>query len=620
MVNNNLLLPIWVPVVFAFGVFVFNGKKWLREIFAVLGTLIFLFITWNLFSIRAMDVYYRVPWAGFGMSFDLRLYSFSGFILLWLGIFTLIVTLFSTVKLVNHPRANLYYTYIFLTACFGSGAVLSNNFVLMVFFWEGLLLTLYGFICLGGENSYRTAVKSLIIVGLCDFSMILGIGIIWFLTGTFTMSKISLVPSGPAAAAFFLMMAGALGKAGAVPFHTWIPDAADDAPVTFMALIPASIDKLIGIYLLVRLCLDFFVLRLNDPFSITLMVIGGLTILITGFMAFIQDDFKRILSYSTVSQVGYMILGIGTFLPVGITGGLFLMLNHSIYESGLFLSAGSIEHKTGTTRLNKLGGLGKRMPVTAVCFIIFGLSISGIWPFNGFISKEMIIHSSINTGWTIFALSAYIGAILTVAYMLKAGHSIFFGPEPSGTKQVKESESLLLIPMIILAFLCILFGLDSKMPIKFSIAPILKSHFPLVNLNFYSHALSVFTPAAGITILCIIIAIAMYFLGWKKSGGKASVSSESLRYALIFKTLYDMAERKFFDIYEQGIVFLSALSEAVSIVFDRGMDYIYETAFVNTGKKITSLLKSAHNGKYANYLAWLIGGLFIVAWILILKF
>ncbi len=617
MLNNNIILPIWVPLIFAFIVFVFSGKKWVREVLAVLGTLMFLFITWGLFSIRGLDLYYRIPWAGFGINFDLRLYSFSGFILLWLGIFTFIVTLFSTVKLVNHPRANLYYTYIFLTASLASGVVLANNLVLLVFFWEGLLLTLYGFICLGGEASYRTAIKSLIIVGLCDFSMILGIGIIWFLTGTFTMSKISLIPSGLAAAAFFLMMVGALGKAGAVPFHTWIPDAADDAPVTFLALIPASIDKLIGIYLLVRICLGFFVLKLNDPLCITLMIIGALTLLITGFMAFIQKDLKRILSYSTVSQVGYMVLGIGTALPIGIAGGLFHMLNHSIYESGLFLSAGSIEHKTGTTKLEKLGGLAKQMPITAICFIIFAVSIAGIWPFNGFISKEMIIHGSMDTGWIIFAISAYVGVILTVLYMLKAGHSIFWGYKPAEIKHVRESESLLTIPMVILAFLCVLFGLDSSLPLKFSIIPVLKNHFQFANLNFYSHALSVFNAGAMISILCIVIAILFYFFSWKKTEEKAVLASDPLRNALIFKTIYDLAEKRFFDIYEQGIRFVIVLSESVSLVFDKGMNYVYETAFVNLGKKITSLLKSAHNGEYANYLTWLIVGLFIIAGILI---
>ncbi len=619
MLNNNLLVPIWAPIIFAFVVFVFSGKKWLREIFAVFGSVVFMLITWNLFTLRASDLYYKIPWAGFGMNFDLRLYSFSGFVLLWLGIFTFIVTLFSTVKLVNHPRANLYYMYIFLTACFGSGAVLSNNLILLIFFWEGLLLTLYGFISLGGEGSYKTAVKSLVIVGLCDFSMILGIGLIWFITGTFTMSNISIIPSGLAATAFFLMMVGALGKAGAVPFHTWIPDAATDAPVTFLALVPASIDKLIGIYLLVRICMNFFVLKFNDPFCITLMILGGLTILITGFMAFIQKEFKRILSYSTISQVGYMVLGIGTSLPIGIAGGIFHMLNHSIYESGLFLSAGSVEHKTGTTELKKLGGLAKQMPITAICFTIFALAISGIWPFNGFISKEMIIHSSIDTGYTIFAFSAYVGAILTILYLLKAGHSIFF-TRKSGLdtgKKVKESEGIMLIPMIILAFLCILFGLDSRIPLKFSIAPILKNHFSAVNLNFYSHALSVDNPVAIISILCIIIAVALYFYAWKGNEKKAYCSSESFRNALIFKTIYDWAENKVFDIYEQGIIFLSALSGAIAMVFDRGINYIYEDAFVIFGKKITYLLKKAHNGEYANYLAWLIGGLFIVAWILV---
>ena len=326
------------------------------------------------------------------------------------------------------PRIREYYGYLFLTAAMAAGAVLANNFVPLVFFWEGLLITLYALITIGGKELPPHRGQGFLIGGFCDFCMILGIAILWSQTGTLRMSDISVVPQGLTAVSFYLMMIGAIGKAGSMPFHTWIPDAAIDAPVAVMAFIPAALEKLLGIYLLARICLDFFKLEVNSPFSLVLMTIGALTIVLAVFMALIQKDLKKLLSYHAVSQVGYMMLGIGTAVPIGIAGGIFHMINHAMYKSGLFLAAGSVEQQTGTTELKKLGGLYRAMPLTALGFLVCAAAISGIWPLNGFVSKEMIFHGSYETGYTIFTIAAWLGAILTFASFLKAGHSVFFGP------------------------------------------------------------------------------------------------------------------------------------------------------------------------------------------------
>ena len=146
----------------------------------------------------------------------------------------------------------------------------------------------------------------------CDFCLILGIGILWSLTGTMTMTEISVKPEGLAAVSFILMMIGAIGKGGAMPFHTWIPDAAIDAPVSVMAFIPGAFEKLLGIYFLVRVTMDFFVIEMKSAMSLVLMIIGAVTIVLAVLMALIQKNLKRLLAYHAVSQVGYMILGIGT--------------------------------------------------------------------------------------------------------------------------------------------------------------------------------------------------------------------------------------------------------------------------------------------------------------------
>jgi len=614
MTPKILLLPILLPAVLAVVLLLLpRTLRLLRDALAVAGAAVLLYYGFVLFSLK--DLRFSVPWLGLGFDFDLRLYHFSSFILLALAGFLILITIYSTVKMKDAPRSREFMAYVFLTAAFANGAALANNFVPLLFFWEGLLITLYGLITIGGRPaSGRTAVKALLISGFCDFSLIMGIGLLWSTTGTLTMSDISVEPTGLAAVAFVLMMIGAAGKAGAMPFHTWIPDAAVDAPVAFMAFLPAALEKLLGIYLLARTSLDFFKIKPGSGLAVLLMIVGAVTIVLAVLMALVQKDLKRLLSYHAVSQVGYMILGIGTAIPVGIAGGIFHMINHAMYKSGLFLSAGSVEHRAGTTELKKLGGLGKEMPLTAFGFTVCALAISGVWPLNGFVSKEMVFHGALETGYTVFAIAAWIGAIFTFASFLKAGHSVFFGERTREVPEVKESQPAIYIPILVLAGLCILFGLYNKLPLTLFIQPILEGHVePGAHLDFTRHALSVFTPVALISIGCLVLAFLLHRHGYLKSGRKPYLASEPVHNLPVVHRLYDWAEARVFDPYEQGVKVLRGLSMVLFKAIDRPVDFIFEKVVTVTGEKFTGILKKAHNGHYANYLAWCLAGLIILA-------
>jgi len=612
MTPNTLLWPILLPAAVAvICLLIPKSVRFLREAIALIASAVVLYLGFVFFSVKNLE--YRMPWLGRGINFELRLYHFSSFILLGLAGFLFLITLYSTVKMARHPRIREYYAYVFLSAALANGAVLADNFVPFVFFWEGLLLTLYGLISIGGQKSNRTAVKAFIISGLCDFCMILGIGILWSLSGSLTISQISVKPEGLAVVAFIMMMIGAIGKAGAMPFHTWIPDAAIDAPVSFMAFMPAAFEKLLGIYLLARITLDLFPLEKGSALSIVLMTIGAVTIVCAVMMALIQKDFKRLLSYHAVSQVGYMILGIGTAIPIGIAGGIFHMINHAMYKCGLFLSAGSVEHRAGTTELQKLGGLAREMPLTAFGFSVCALAISGVWPLNGFVSKEMVFHGALETGYTIFAVAAWAGAIFTFASFLKAGHSVFFGPRTPAVPKVKESQAPVFTPILILALLCIIFGVFNKLPLTSFIQPILEGRAePGVSLDFSGHALSLFNPVAGISILCLFAALALHFYGWKRAGKKAVLASEPVHTFPVLKNIYALAEARVFDLYEQGVIFLRALSLALFKGIDRPIDFFFEKIVTKTGNAFSGVLRKAHSGHYANYLAWCLGGLLVI--------
>ncbi len=614
MTPKMLLLPILLPAVLA-AVFMLLPRtlKLLRDVLAVAGAGVLLYYAFVFFSVK--DLRYAVPWLIPGIDFDLRLYQFSAFILLALAGFLILITLYTTAKMKGAPREREFLAYVFLTAAFANGAALANNFVPLLFFWEGLLVTLYGMIALGGRvTSTRSAVKALIISGFCDFSMILGIAILWSLAGTATLSDISVEPTGLAAVAFVLMMIGAAGKAGAMPFHTWIPDAALDAPVTFMAFLPAAFEKLLGIYLLARISLDFFKIRPGSGLSILLMTVGAVTIVLAVLMALVQKDLKRLLSYHAISQVGYMVLGIGTAIPIGIAGGIFHMINHAMYKSGLFLSAGSVEHRAGTTELKKLGGIAREMPLTAAGFVVCALAISGVWPLNGFVSKEMVFHGALETHYTIFAIAAWIGAIFTFASFLKAGHSVFFGERSREVAAVRESPAPIVIPILTLAGLCILFGVYNKLPLTLFIQPILAGRAEAGgHLDFTAHALSVFTPVALISIGCLVLAFLLHRYGWLKGGRKAYLASEPVHNLPVMHQAFDLAEKRVFDPYEQGIKVLKGLSLVLFKAVDRPIDFVLEKVVTVTGEKFTGILKKAHNGHYANYLAWCLAGLIILA-------
>jgi formate hydrogenlyase subunit 3/multisubunit Na+/H+ antiporter MnhD subunit len=428
-----------------------------------------------------------------------------------------------------------------------------------------------------------------------------GIALAGHLAGTLTISKISLDIAGLGGLAFILLMIGAISKAGSMPFHSWIPDAALDAPLPFMAILPASLEKLLGIYFLARISLDMFKLNPHSWVSMVMMIVGALTILLAVMMALIQKDYKRLLSYHAISQVGYMILGIGTLVPVGIVGGLFHMINHAMYKSCLFLTGGSVEKQAGTTDLAKLGGLWKKMPVTFICFIIAAASISGVPPFNGFFSKELIYDGALERG-VIFYVAALLGSFLTAASFLKLGHSAYFGKLNKEHDGVKEAPIQMLLPMIVIAGLCVLFGLWNALPLNNLIQPILGSRLEGHNFSgFHFNPLLV-----GGTIVALLAALINHLIGTKISGSGLG-AADHIHHAPGLSKVYDKAEKRLFDPYDIVLKIVDRISK-IAWGIDRGIDSVYNVFSVNAAFAVSNVIRSVHNGNYARYIIWSLTG------------
>jgi len=609
MTEYGLLLPIVIPFVAGvLAVLIPNRIRGVKEAIALLATATTLALSITMFG---QNISWTAPWLGLGIDFSFRLYHFSAFILVAASAFSLLFVLYSCSFMQGKKYLNQYYCYLLITVAMTNGAVLANNLVLMLFFWEGLLLTLFGLIAIGRPGAFKTAIKAFIIVGISDLCLMMGIGLSGYLAGTFTMSKISLPVSSLGGLAFILMMIGAISKAGSVPFHTWIPDAAVDAPLPFMAFLPASLEKLLGIYLLARISLDIFRLDAGSWISTLLMAIGAITILLAVMMALVQKDYKRLLSYHAVSQVGYMILGIGTCLPIGIVGGLFHMINNALYKSCLFLTGGSVEKQTGTTDLAKLGGIWVKMPVTFLCFVITAVSISGVPPFNGFFSKELIYDASLERG-IVFYLAAILGTFFTAASFLKLGHAAFLGKISESNKNVRESSPAMLIPMIVIASVCVLFGVRNSLPINDLIKPIVGEQ------RLAGHDFAANTMLITVTVIVLIGALLHHLFAAKINGG-GYTASDHIRHAPMLERIYNGAEKRYFDPYDVGLKIVGGISR-VGWWIDRAIDWLYDGLSVRATCLFTNVIRRVHTGNYSLYVVWALVGVVLVVMMLLKAF
>jgi NADH-quinone oxidoreductase subunit L len=593
-----LLLPVLIPAVGGLAAFVTpKGQHNLLVAVSLAATAATTAVTALLFG-REMELAY--DWVGFGMAFEMKLYPLSWMILLTSAL-GLLAVLYSSVFMRERRHTRQFFGFLLLTLGFVNGAMLANNLVLMLFFWEGLLGMLFGLVMTGGSNSAPTATKALIINGVGDLCLIFGVCLTGWLAGSLSLDRIHLpITDFWSTTAFTLMMAGAVAKAGSMPFHSWIPDAALDAPTPFMAFLPAALEKALGIYLLARLNLEVFQVLPGSRVSIAMMTLGCVTIILMVLMALIQKDYKRLLSYHAISQVGYMILGLGTALPIGIVGGLFHMVNNAIYKSCLFYTAGSVERQVGTTDLERLSGLGRNMPVTCACFVVSALAIAGVPPLNGFFSKELVFDAALESN-VIFFIIAAVGAFFTAASFLKLGHTVFFDKPVKGLSGVKESPWPMLVPMVILAVTCVVFGVMNPLPLKGMIEPALGGHM--------EHSFSGLPHNWVLTAISAVILLAAYVhhLYGAKRSGRPLGAADHIHHAPGLRSVYDYAETGAMDPYRLGGSLLDSVS---SLLFgiDRAIDWLYVGLAAGLAGLAAGLLDRVHLGRHWLYVLWLLGG------------
>ncbi|MBU1874188.1 hypothetical protein KJ688_10760 [bacterium] len=602
---NELILLIAVPLIVAvINIFL---PVILRKVLNFLSLAYLLFLSYQLFRFGAVSV----------SLYDQVLFNvdkLSIFILVFIQILSFIILIFS-LKGVEKNIEKAFFILYPLTVGFCNGVIVSVHSLSLLIFWGLTGITLYLFAILGNsKDAPDSAKKTMVVVGGSDVFLILGLILIWFLNPSkdWQLFNGSIQLNGWVPyIAFFGLLIAAFAKAGGFPLHSWVPDFSKDSPVESVAFLPASLDKLLGIYLLARIVLSIF--KLPPVMYLIIITLGALTVITAVMMAMIQHNGRKLLGYHAVSQVGYMIMGVGSGSVLAIMGGLFHMVNHTIYKSNLFLSLGSVEKQTGTNNLDELGGLGSKMPITFVTALIGAFAISGIPPFNGFYSKWMIYQGILDLAkgssagfqiWLLICLIlAIFGSALTLASFMKFIHAIFLGRRPEKLDNIQKAPANQWIATGILATLCIVFGLFAmQIPIKHFIRPIINEYgleVPVM-LGYYNPTL-VLLLFGSVLLLGLLIYWGVrkvrfdeIYLGGMDALEHFRVTGtefyNEIRNMKPLKGIYNGAEKKYFDIYDVGS----------------------KCSF-----SITRFFKAIHNGQLQLYNLWIVLGMLILLWVVL---
>ncbi|MDD4860143.1 MAG: NADH-quinone oxidoreductase subunit L [Dehalococcoidales bacterium] len=489
---------------------------------------------------------------------------------------SLMVQIYSQGYMHGDAGYHRYFAWMSIFTFAMLGLVLADSLLFMFVFWE--MVGLCSYLLIGfwfhKPSAANAAKKAFIVTRFGDFGFLAGILLLYTNTGTFDILQLhALAVSGALAGTVLTwaaigLFAGAAGKSAQFPLHVWLPDAME-GPTPVSALIHAATMVAAGVFLVARMypLFEHSAQALN-----TVAVIGGITAIFAASIGLVMTDIKRVLAYSTISQLGYMMLGLATG---GVAVGIFHLFNHAFFKALLFMGSGSVNHATGTFDMRLMGGLKKYMPRTYFTFVIGSLSLAGIWPLAGFWSKDEILITSLEHQPLLFWL-ALITVFMTAFYMFRAVFLTFGGEYRGGapsehgehSAHPHESPGVMVQPMIFLALLAVLSGLWN---VTGSFAAFMghgETHGFLTGL-FHPFTqllpwLSLLLAGAG-----IFLAYAMYSKKW--------LSAE--KFGAVFQPFYKLfAHKYFFDELYENIIVRKILLGGLFAVFQLFDKYVVDGA------------------------------------------
>jgi len=454
-------------------------RKWLAESIAVVTT--GLLVLFAIGRIGSDTIVYTV--GGWHPPFGINLVgdALSVFFHLIIAVISFLVVLYSLAYMRRYTSVVKYYCLLMLMIAGMNGVIASGDLFNIYVFLEIAAISSYALVAFGIEHEELEASFKYLVLGCIASSFILfGIALTYSITGTLNLAHIAQVLDDGVSdvmvkfiAALFIMGFGL--KAALMPFHAWLPDAHPSAPAPISAMLSGLLIKTLGVYCLIRIFFNVF--GFGQSYSTVLISLGILSMVGGALLAAGQMDFKRLLAYSSISQIGYIIFAIGLGTPLGVLGGLLHLLNHAFFKSLLFLCSGAVVYATGTRDLKQLGGLWQKMPVTSATCSIASLSISGIPPLGGFFSKLIIIIAAVKAYDTLGPVAYWLAAIavlvsfITLLYFVKLQKMALFGPLPAKLDKIYEVPASMWSVLVILAVFCIAFGVACPWFIEMIVEP-----------------------------------------------------------------------------------------------------------------------------------------------------
>ena len=396
--------------------------------------------------------------------------AFMILIVAMIGAATMIFARKSVAQEIEHKRIYLFYAMFLLcfTGLLGIPAT-GDAFNLFVFL-EIASLSSYVLISLGSERRALTAAFQYLVMGTIGATFILiGIGLLYMLTGTLNMAdlagRIGTTPlNRTELVAFAFLTVGTSLKLALFPLHLWLPNAYAYAPSVVTAFLAATATK-VSVYILIRFFftifgVDFSFVEHHLGWILLPLALAG--IFVASTVAVFQNNVKRLLAYSSIAQIGYMILGISFATVTGLTAGIVHLFNHALTKGGLFLALGCVFARLGSTELKDMAGLGKRMPVTMAAFLVGGLSLIGMPGTSGFISKWYLVLAAIEKGWWPVALLILASSLIALVYVWRVIETAYFRPAPETALPVREAPPSLLLATWLLIGANVYFGFDTR--------------------------------------------------------------------------------------------------------------------------------------------------------------
>ena len=462
--ENAWIIPLLPLLSFLF--LLLFGKR-LKESSAYVGMVLTfgsfvysLLVLWERFSTPTYKA--EAVWLTIGdvqLTAGYEVNQLNALMLVIVSLVSFLVHTYSKGYMQGDERFPVFYAYLGLFTFAMLGLVLSPNLLQLYIFWE--LVGVGSFLLIGfyfyKQEAKAAAKKAFIMTRIGDVGLFIGMMLLFWQVGSFELDVIfaavdaDKISAGMITVICVFLFIGAIGKSGQFPLHTWLPDAME-GPTPVSALIHAATMVAAGVYLVATM---FPLFVASETALYLVAIVGGFTAIFAASIGLVQNDIKRVLAYSTVSQLGYMMLALGS---AGYVAGVFHLMTHAFFKALLFLAAGSVIHAVATQNIKEMGGLWKKLSFTGPLFLIGTLAISGVPLFSGFFSKDEILIATYADGHYVLFAIALLTAFLTAFYMFRLFFLVFAGKNRGKSSGVHESPKTMIIPMIVLAILAIFSG------------------------------------------------------------------------------------------------------------------------------------------------------------------